>query len=467
MVFSSLLFLILFLPITLIIYYISPKRIKNVVLLVASLVFYAWGEPVYIVLIILATIGDYIFGLLLSSPNYSPLKRRIIVAASVAMNVGVLGFFKYADFLINNLNTIFSTSIPLLELPLPIGISFYTFQSISYIIDIYRRDAEAQRSWLDFATYISLFPQLVAGPIVQYATIAEQLRNRTVSHAMFAEGVRRFIIGLAKKVLLANNIGILWSQISAQPAESLPMLMAWLGIIAFAFQIYFDFSGYSHMAIGLGLMFGFRFNENFNFPYISQSITEFWRRWHISLGTWFRKYVYIPLGGNKKGLLKQFRNIAIVWMLTGIWHGASWNFLLWGVYFGVILMLEKWFVLRMLDRFPAWMRHCYALLLILFGWVLFAMESMSDMTAYFSAMFGLNRMPAWNEQFLYDLYTNGILLLLLILASMPLNKLRIITSHSSSVLFQIASFICYIVLLLASIAYLVDASFNPFLYFRF
>ena len=467
MVFSSLLFLFLYLPILLFIYYVSPKRVKNVVLLVASLVFYAWGEPVYIVLMIFATIGDYVFGLLLSSPTYGAMKRKLIVVASVAINVSVLGFFKYADFLIINLNTAWGTSIPLLELPLPIGISFYTFQSISYIIDVYRRDVEAQRNWIDFATYISLFPQLVAGPIVQYSMIAEQLRNRTVGHTMFAEGVRRFIIGLAKKVLLANNIGIIWNQISAQPVESLSMLMAWLGIIAFAFQIYFDFSGYSDMAIGLGLMLGFRFNENFNFPYISRSITEFWRRWHISLGSWFRQYVYIPLGGNRQGRLKQLRNIAIVWMLTGIWHGASWNFLIWGIYFGIILMLEKWFILRMLDRLPAWMTHCYALLFILLGWVIFAVESMPQMAGYFRAMFGGNSMPAWNEQFLYVLYTNGMLLLILILASMPLSKSRLIASHSSSLVFQSVSFIWHIILLLVSIAYLVDASFNPFLYFRF
>lgn len=467
MVFSSLLFLFLYLPILLFIYYVSPKRLKNVVLLVASLVFYAWGEPVYIVLMIFATIGDYVFGLLLSSPTYGAMKRKLIVVASVTMNISVLGFFKYADFLIVNINTAWGTSIPLLELPLPIGISFYTFQSISYIMDVYRRDVEAQRNWIDFAAYISLFPQLVAGPIVQYSTIAEQLRNRTVGHAMFAEGVRRFIIGLAKKVLLANNIGIIWNQISAQPVESLSMLMAWLGIIAFAFQIYFDFSGYSDMAIGLGLMLGFRFNENFNFPYISRSITEFWRRWHISLGSWFRQYVYIPLGGNRQGRLKQLRNIAMVWMLTGIWHGASWNFVIWGVYFGVILMLEKWFMLRMLDRLPAWVSHGYAILFILLGWVIFAVESLPQMAGYFRAMFGGNSMPAWNEQFLYVLYTNGILLLILILASMPLSKSRLIASHSRSLVFQSVSFIWHIILLLASIAYLVDATFNPFLYFRF
>lgn len=467
MVFSSLLFLFLFLPIVLIIYYISPSRMRNLVLLIASLVFYAWGEPVYIVLMLFATMGDYIFGLLLSNPKRRPLSRKLIVAASVSVNLGVLGFFKYADFIINNINDVIGTSLPLLDLPLPIGISFYTFQSISYMIDIYRGDAKAQRNWLDFAAYISLFPQLVAGPIVQYTSIAEQLRNRETNYTLFAQGVRRFIIGLAKKVLLANNIGMFWDQISSQPANSLTMLTAWLGIIAFAFQIYFDFSGYSDMAIGLGLMLGFKFNENFNYPYISKSITEFWRRWHISLGTWFRDYVYIPLGGNRKGLIKQLRNIAIVWMLTGIWHGASWNFLLWGVYFGIILMLEKWFILRMLSNMPAWIKHIYALLLILLGWVLFSIESAEGILSYFKAMIGANSLPLWDHQALYLLYTNAILLVLLVIAATPISKTTFIVQKTASIKMQALGVIWHMLLLFLSVAYLVDASFNPFLYFRF
>lgn len=460
MVFSSLLFLFIFLPAVLLLYSISPWRIKNLVLFVASLIFYAWGEPIYIVLMLLSTVTDYFFGLLLSRPKLSGATRKWILTASIAINLGVLGFFKYADFVIENINSAFGTSIPMTDLPLPIGISFYTFQSISYMIDVYRRTAQAQRNWLDFATYIALFPQLVAGPIVQYSTISEQLRHRTVSGAMFAEGVRRFIIGLAKKVLLANNIGMLWSTVSAAGADTLPALTAWIGIIAFAFQIYFDFSGYSDMAIGLGLMFGFRFNENFNKPYTSESITDFWRRWHISLGTWFREYVYIPLGGNRRGLLLQLRNIFIVWMLTGIWHGASWNFLLWGLYFGIILILEKWFVLRLLQRLPRPIRHGYALLLILIGWVLFAFDDLLDGIAYFSAMFGANSIPLWDQQSLYLLYTNAILLVLLVLACLP-RKVNERPWHTAVKLGWHA------VLLLTSIAYLVDATFNPFLYFRF
>lgn len=312
MVFSSLLFLFIFLPAVLLLYHVSPWRIKNLILFAASLLFYAWGEPIYIALMLLSTLTDYVFGLLLDKPKLGNAGRRWVLAASVVVNLGVLAFFKYADFLIDNVNALLGTSIPLTDLPLPIGISFYTFQSMSYIIDVYRRNAKAQRNWIDFTTYVALFPQLVAGPIVQYNTIAEQLRNRVVNNAMFAEGVQRFTIGLAKKVLLTNNIGLVWNELSASSAGSLPALTAWLGIIAFAFQIYFDFSGYSDMAIGLGLMFGFRFNENFNKPYTAQSITDFWRRWHISLGVWFRDYVYIPLGGNRRGLMKQLRNIMIV-----------------------------------------------------------------------------------------------------------------------------------------------------------
>lgn len=464
MVFSSLLFLFIFLPAVLLIYHLSPKRIRNIILLAASLIFYAWGEPIYIALMLFSTCTDYVFGLLLDGEKRSEAARKWILVASVIVNLGVLGFFKYADFLIGNVNALLGTSIPPTDLPLPIGISFYTFQSMSYIIDVYRRTSKAQRSWLDFAAFVALFPQLVAGPIVRYNTIAEQLRERFVNNEMFAEGVRRFTIGLAKKVLLANNIGMLWNEISAGHLNTMPVLTAWLGIIAFAFQIYFDFSGYSDMAIGLGLMFGFRFNENFNKPYTAQSITDFWRRWHISLGTWFREYVYIPLGGNRRGLSIQLRNILIVWALTGIWHGASWNFLFWGLYFGLLLMVEKWFALKLLAKLPRWIRHCYALLLILIGWVFFAFDKLPDMTAYFGAMFGANGSPLWDQQTIYLLYTNAILILLLILASM--RRPRGIRA-GETILHPALALLWHGVLFLASVAYLVDATFNPFLYFRF
>ncbi|MEK3945261.1 MULTISPECIES: MBOAT family O-acyltransferase [unclassified Paenibacillus] len=461
MVFSSLLFLFLFLPAVLALYYVSPWRIKNLILFLSSLVFYAWGEPVYIVIMLLSTITDYSFGLLLSRPKLTAVQRKWIVVSSVIINLGLLSYFKYADFLIQNINGLLGTHIPLTDLPLPIGISFYTFQSMSYIIDVYRGTSKAQRNWIDFGTFVALFPQLVAGPIVQYNTIAGQLRERTVDISMFAEGVRRFIIGLAKKVLLANNIGMLWHTISSSNLDSLPAFTAWLGIIAFAFQIYFDFSGYSDMAIGLGLMFGFRFNENFNKPYISQSITDFWRRWHISLSSWFRDYVYIPLGGNRRGLSVQVRNILIVWLLTGIWHGASWNFLLWGLYFGVILIFEKWWGLTLLSRLPRWTRHLYAVVLILIGWVLFAFEELPLVIGYLQAMLGFNGQPLWNNTTLYFTYTNAILLVVLTFASTPVKLSKRMDSRS------VPALVWYGVLFFLSVAYLVDATFNPFLYFRF
>ena len=461
MVFSSLLFLFLFLPAVLTLYYCSPRRIRNLILFVTSLFFYAWGEPVYIVIMLVSTLTDYFFGLLLDKPSLSAAKRKGVVALSVVVNLTLLSYFKYADFLIGNINALFGTDIPLTDLPLPIGISFYTFQSMSYIIDVYRGTAKAQRNWIDFGAYVSLFPQLVAGPIVKYSTIAEQLNHRTESTRLFAEGIRRFTIGLAKKVLLANNIGLLWTTISSAQPESLPMFTAWLGIIAFAFQIYFDFSGYSDMAIGLGLMFGFRFNENFNKPYTSQSITEFWRRWHISLGSWFREYVYIPLGGNRHGLLKQARNILIVWLLTGLWHGASWNFILWGLYFGVILMIEKWWGLKLLAALPRWVRHVYAIILILIGWVLFAFETPALISSYLSAMAGFNDQPLWNAETGYFFYTNAVLLVVLVIASLP--KKQWTRANELSLL----HLVWYGFLFFLAVAYLVDATFNPFLYFRF
>lgn len=506
MVFSSLLFLFLFLPVVLLLYYLSPWRVKNLLLFLASLVFYAWGEPIYIVLMLFSTATDYVFGLMLDKHGRSERGRKAVLVSSVIVNLGVLGFFKYADFLIDNVNALLGTSIPPTDLPLPIGISFYTFQSLSYIIDIYRRQASAQRNWIDFAMFVSLFPQLVAGPIVQYNTVAKQLRERRVDSAMFAEGIRRFTIGLAKKVLLANNIGLLWNDVSSSGGfEGLPMLTAWLGIIAFAFQIYFDFSGYSDMAIGLGLMFGFRFNENFNKPYTATSMTDFWRRWHISLGSWFREYVYIPLGGNRLGLAKQLRNILIVWLLTGIWHGANWNFLLWGLYFGIILIAEKLFMLRLLQGLPRWMGHLYAIVLILVGWVLFAFEETGDIAAYLGAMFGGS--GVWADRHTgYLFYTNAILLLLLVLASLRWRRFHTTSANEAgrgvgeqtdgeagnaaegepagkqvgqpalgnapaearaNALYQVAGLAWHALLLLMSVAYLVDATFNPFLYFRF
>ncbi|KMY48680.1 MBOAT family O-acyltransferase [Peribacillus loiseleuriae] len=461
MVFSSLLFLFLFLPAALAFYYCSPRRIRNLILFLTSLIFYAWGEPVYIIIMLVSTLTDYSFGLLLDRPKMTPMKRKWIVVFSIIVNLALLSYFKYADFFIQNVNSLLGTEIPLTELSLPIGISFYTFQSMSYIIDVYRGTAKAQRNWIDFGTFVALFPQLVAGPIVKYNTLAEQLHKRSENIKMFAEGVRRFVIGLAKKVLLANNIGLLWQAISVSNPDSMPALTAWLGIIAFAFQIYFDFSGYSDMAIGLGLMFGFRFNENFNKPYIAQSITDFWRRWHISLSSWFREYVYIPLGGNRLGLTIQMRNILIVWLLTGFWHGASWNFILWGLYFGVILIIEKWWGLKLLLCLPRWVRHLYALMLILIGWVLFAFDQPSLIVSYLRAMAGFNHQSLWDSGTVYFVYTNAILFLVLIIASLPKKQWLRINELS---LFHL---VWYGFLFFLSVAYLVDETFNPFLYFRF
>lgn len=467
MVFSSLIFLIIFLPVLLLLYYSCPTRWRNVVLLCGSLVFYAWGEPVYIVLLLLSTTADYFFGRALGKRQSNERHRKWLVAGSVLINLAVLGFFKYADFIIENLNALLGSSIEALELPLPIGISFYTFQSISYIVDVYRRKVEPQQSWLSFAVYISLFPQLVAGPIVQYGTIAAQLGKRMFSEVQFAEGIARFIRGLAKKVLLANNIGLLWEQISSQQTDQLAIAMAWLGIIAFAFQIYFDFSGYSDMAIGLGLMFGFRFNENFNLPYRAASITEFWRRWHISLGSWFKEYVYIPLGGNRQGLMKQLRNILIVWTLTGIWHGASWNFVLWGLYFALILTLEKLFMLKLLARCPRILQHSYAILLILLGWVIFVFEDLQQMSGYFTAMLGLQHHAVWlDEATLYQL-SNYIVLLAILVVCAVAPRFSVLERFKISMTGALVSWGVHMALLLLCIAYLVDASFNPFLYFRF
>lgn len=466
MVFSSLLFIVIFLPIVLLLYYISPSRIRNFILLISSFVFYAWGEPVYILLLILSTTTDFWLGKGLGKPDSSPIHRKALLLLSIVINLAVLFFFKYADFVIQTINGSLGTTITELDLPLPIGISFYTFQSISYIVDVYRSKVEPQPKWIPFATYISLFPQLVAGPIVQYSTIASQLTERKFNEAQFAEGVKRFIRGLAKKVLLANNIGLLWEHIQAQPPESLSTGLAWLGIIAFAFQIYFDFSGYSDMAIGLALMFGFRFNENFNLPYVARSITDFWRRWHISLSSWFRDYVYIPLGGNRHGLGKQIRNIMIVWLLTGIWHGASWNFALWGIYFGVVLTAEKLFLLNWLQRAPRFIQHCYAIFLILIGWVLFVFEDMSVMGQYFISLFSLQQEGFINQELLYQLRNYSVLLITLVVVAMAPKPAFALRLHAT----QAGEFIMWLVhmgVLLLSIAYLVDASFNPFLYFRF
>ena len=462
MVFSSIPFLFFFLPAVLLAYFLVPDRYKNGVLFVFSLLFYAWGEPVYIVLMLFSTAVDYVHGIWVDRYRDTPRKARWIVLSSVCINLGLLGFFKYADFLIQTVGQLFHMAVTPLHLPLPIGISFYTFQTMSYTIDVYRGDAPVQRDIVAFGAYVSMFPQLIAGPIVRYQDVALQMQHRKHDVYQFAQGVQRFVSGLCKKVLLANNIGLVWEQVSR--SGQLSTLSAWLGIAAFAFQIYFDFSGYSDMAIGLGRMLGFSFPMNFDYPYTSQSVSEFWRRWHMTLGTWFREYVYIPLGGNRKGLRRTVCNLLVVWTLTGLWHGASWNFLLWGLYYGVLLILERLFLGRWLQRLPAALRHAYTMLCVLVGWVLFSFESLPAIGRYLRAMcFGA---PLWDNLGVYSLYTNALLWIVLCICATPLMH-RALNALSARRGGQVAVLGLYTVLLICCIAYLVDATYNPFLYFRF
>lgn len=465
MVFSSILFLFWFLPITLILYFMVPKRFKNIILLIASLFFYAWGEPKYIWIMAFSTVLDFTAGKNVAKAQIEndPKRAKRWLLTSIILNLSFLAFFKYSNFIILTLNDLLSLDLGLLSITLPIGISFYTFQTMSYTIDIYRKEAKAQKNIFDFATYVTLFPQLIAGPIVRYQDIADELTERDSSFSNISQGIDRFIIGLGKKVLLANNIGLLWQNIS-QSLSTLTVLSAWIGIISFAFQIYFDFSGYSDMAIGLGQIFGFHFPENFNYPYMSKSITEFWRRWHISLGTWFREYVYIPLGGNRVSIPLQVRNILVVWFLTGLWHGASWNFVIWGLYFGLILFVERFILKHVLKKAPSVFAHLYTLVLVLISWVIFAFDSIVDGWKYLQVMFGFSSQALINQEALYLLSSYGLLLLVLVVASTNLSK-KLKQHPLFSNLFLRNTALC--IVLLVSVAYLVDSTYNPFLYFRF
>lgn len=477
MVFSSLLFLFRFLPLMLAAYFIVPRRFRNGVLFLGSLIFYGWGEPVYIGLLLFSTVVDYThgraIGWLLSQGRQKAAKW--IVVSSAVINLGLLGFFKYTDFLLGAVNHVAGTQIPLLNLALPIGISFYTFQTMSYTIDVYRGRTRVQKNIINFGAYVSMFPQLIAGPIVRYSTIAEELDERQESYEMFGDGIACFVSGLGKKVLLANTIGALWTEIQGIPDGERSVALLWLGILAFGMQIYFDFSGYSDMAVGLGRMFGFHFPENFRYPYTSKSITEFWNRWHISLGTWFKEYVYIPLGGNRKGIGRQICNIMIVWLLTGIWHGAGWNFLLWGVYFGVLLLLEKLVLKRYLEKMPSLLQSVYAMLLVFLGWVLFAHDDMAAGALYYRQMFGLGQIAFVNGRTLYLLVSYLPLLVITVAGSTPhpkrlaaalLQKLGVGRDEEPAAVTAAAIMAMAVVMILV-VAYLVDASYNPFLYFRF
>ena len=464
MIFSSLTFLFAYLPLTLAVYFLVPLRWRNLVLLLVSLFFYGWGEPVYISIMILSILIDYTHGMLVEKYRSNDKLTRYFVGQSVAFNLLLLGFFKYWDFLAANLSLIPGVTVPQLGIALPIGISFFTFQTMSYTIDVYRQDAPVQRNIIRFGAFVTMFPQLIAGPIVKYKTVAEELNHREHTFENFALGARRFCVGLAKKVLLANSIGALWeAQLAAQGADTLTVVGGWMGLLAFGFQIYFDFSGYSDMAIGLGWIFGFHFNENFDHPYLSKSVSEFWRRWHMSLTSWFREYLYIPLGGNRGGTAKALRNILIVWFCTGFWHGASWNFILWGMYFALWLILEKYVLKNVLAKSPAVFKHFYTLVIVFVGWGIFAMEDLTVCGQYLSACFG--GAPLWSTVDGYTLRSYVVTFVVLVAASttlgvkgwnrLPAKAQKIMTP----ILMAMSLILCT--------AYLVDGSYNPFLYFRF
>ena len=469
-----------------IVYFFSSDKIRNVLIFITGLLFYAWGEPFYVCLMLFSTAIDYTAGRLMAKYDDDNKKRKICLIVSVCMNVGLLAIFKYSDFLIDSFNGAFGTSVtnPVVlvnkalnslypfglnekRVELPIGISFYTFQSMSYTIDLYLRNIKVQKSFLNFASYVSLFPQIVAGPIVRYEDVANELESRTVNIAKISAGIGIFVKGLAKKVLLANNIGMVWTQIKAMDYSTISVATAWLGIIAFAFQIYFDFSGYSDMATGLGKMLGFEFPKNFDHPYISKSISEFWRRWHITLGSWFRSYVYIPLGGNRNGNFKTYRNLFITWALTGLWHGASWNFILWGLFFGVLIIIERLGFGKILEKLPSAVSMLYTFVMVLFGWVLFDTDTLADAGRYYAAMFGAGGSLV-DSYARYTIASNAVMLTLCILISGGLgSRLISFCEEKNKRASAVAGVAVKIGGLLICTAYLVGATYNPFLYFRF
>ncbi|BCJ95966.1 alginate regulatory protein [Anaerocolumna cellulosilytica] len=465
MLFSSLLFLFQFMPIFFLIYYILPVKWRNSFLFIASIIFYGWGEPRFLVLIFTSISINYISGRLIEHYDDSKIKnhlkkRKAVFLLSLLYNVGTLLLFKYANFIIENINQVLHLDMTTLDITLPLGISFYTFQIISYVIDVYRRDIKAEGSFINLGVYLSLFPQLIAGPIVVYKDIAAELKSRSSTLEQIEEGLKIFVLGLGAKVLIANNVGKLWEELGSLGYSNLSMPLAWLGIIAYTLQIYFDFSGYSLMAIGLGKMMGFQFPINFNYPYISKSITEFWRRWHITLSSWFRDYIYIPLGGSRKGRLCTFINLFLVWSITGLWHGASWNFILWGIYFFILLLIEKLFLKKWLDK-SAVISRVYTLLLVCIGWMIFAITDFNELGQFMRSAFSF-QIEAGGKLFLYYLKNYLAIISMGIFLSMPVFR-RWFEKHKKGC---IANIILTLILLL-SVAYLVDASYNPFLYFRF
>ncbi|GGG68795.1 MBOAT family O-acyltransferase [Paenibacillus radicis (ex Gao et al. 2016)] len=469
MVFSSVIFLFFFLPLVLALYFAVPFKFKNTILLIFSLVFYAWGEPRYVVLMIVSILMNYGFGLWVDRAEHDNKKKRIAVLTSaIIINIGLLGFFKYANFFVDVMNAALHTNVHLEPVPLPIGISFYTFHALSYLIDVYRNKEKAQRNLFRLALYITFFPQLVAGPIIRYNAVAEQLRKRVFSSIQFAEGIKRFILGLSKKILLANPLGLAADTVFATSTMDLSTGSAWIGILAYTLQIYFDFSGYSDMAIGLAKMFGFEFAENFNYPYISKSISEFWRRWHISLGSWFRDYVYIPLGGSRVTPWKIYRNLFIVWALTGFWHGASWTFIAWGLYYGILIALEKAGLERLLARiYP--LNHVIVLLLVMIGWVFFRADNFGYAASYIHTMFATRGLELFDSQALSLLSLNWFYFAIAIVVATPVfPKLRKLTFSKSIMGFRnIGALLFYFFLFAEVILYLINSTYNPFLYFRF
>ena len=458
MIFSSNVFLFAYLPIVLLLYYLSPRKFRNPVLLLVSLIFYGWGEPIYLFLMMATIALDYTCGLLIARVPH-PKGKKAVMIVGVVLNLLSLGFFKYAGFFAQQWNLLPLPDISVPAVTLPIGISFYVFQSMSYIIDVYRNDAPVQKNPLSFGTYVTLFPQLIAGPIVRYADVAQQIDHRRENVSDFSSGVMLFMVGLGKKVLLANPMGSLCEQIMGQNGTA----AAWMGILAYTLQIYFDFSGYSDMARGLGRMLGFEFLPNFNYPYISRTVTEFWRRWHISLSTWFKEYVYIPLGGNRKGLVRQILNIAIVWALTGFWHGASWNFLLWGIYYAILLILEKSFLLKLLDKLPRFVGHIYTIFAFMMGWVLFYFTDMGQLGGFVGRLFTLSSTSA---ETLHLMAAFLPLMAVAIFASTPVSR-NVWEKYRDRGLVRWGCIVAAAVCMLLCVAALASQSYNPFIYFRF
>ena len=467
MVFSTPVFLFYFLVLTLLVYYLVPRKLRNVVILISSLIFYYWGEQTYVVIMFLSTAIDFTHGMLVEhfKGKGQITYAKMAVASSMFFNLLLLLFFKYWDFLASSLQAIGLNFMPVLGIHLPIGISFYTFQTMSYTIDVYRGDTRAQRNIINFGTFVTLFPQLIAGPIIKYKDLGDQIDQRDTSIDKFGSGVQMFMIGLGKKILIANNVGMLWDSYKAMAASDLTVAGAWLGVVAFTFQIYFDFSGYSDMAVGLGRMLGFEFLPNFDHPYISRSITEFWRRWHISLSTWFKEYLYIPLGGNRCSKGRWVFNLFVVWAATGIWHGASWNYVIWGLYFFVLLLMEKLWLGRLLSQLPKVVQHVYTLFFVLVSWAIFALEDFGQLGAYLKVMFGMGGAPLLDSAFGY--YLASYLPILCVAAVVSTNAGASLYHKLPRAAAQAACAVLVVIGLVVCSGYMVDGTYNPFLYFRF